>query len=73
MKFYLDSVNIADGSLQSLKITNRESHIMSQSPYPHLFQPLDLGVTTFKNRIIIGSMHLGLEEDKGCFVSIAAF
>ncbi|WOT04208.1 NADPH-dependent 2,4-dienoyl-CoA reductase [Shewanella youngdeokensis] len=31
-------------------------------PYPHLFQPLDLGFTTLKNRIIMGSMHTGLEE-----------
>ncbi len=32
------------------------------SNYPHLFQPLDLGFTTIKNRFIMGSMHLGLEE-----------
>ncbi|MEM8594051.1 MAG: NADPH-dependent 2,4-dienoyl-CoA reductase [Pseudomonadota bacterium] len=29
--------------------------------YPHLFQPLDLGFTTLKNRILMGSMHTGLE------------
>lgn len=46
---------------------------MSQSPYPHLFQPLDLGFTTLKNRIIMGSMHLGLEEAKGGFTRMAAF
>ena len=46
---------------------------MSQSLYPHLFQPLDLGFTTLKNRIIMGSMHLGLEEAKGGFTRMAAF
>jgi 2,4-dienoyl-CoA reductase (NADPH2) len=46
---------------------------MSQSPYPHLFQPLDLGFTQLKNRVIMGSMHLGLEEVKGGFARMAAF
>ena len=32
------------------------------SPYPHLLQPLDLGHTTLKNRVLMGSMHTGLEE-----------
>ncbi|GGB06012.1 NADPH-dependent 2,4-dienoyl-CoA reductase [Allosediminivita pacifica] len=32
------------------------------SDYPHLFQPLDLGFTTLKNRVIMGSMHTNLEE-----------
>ncbi len=32
------------------------------SHYPHLFTPLDLGFTTLKNRILMGSMHTGLEE-----------
>ena len=31
-------------------------------PYPHLLQPLDLGFTTLKNRVLMGSMHVGLEE-----------
>jgi 2,4-dienoyl-CoA reductase (NADPH2) len=30
--------------------------------YPHLFSPLDLGFTQLKNRILMGSMHTGLEE-----------
>ncbi|MFM8898706.1 MAG: FAD-dependent oxidoreductase [Burkholderiales bacterium] len=32
------------------------------NPYPHLFQPLDLGFTTLKNRVLMGSMHTGLED-----------
>ncbi|NSX54588.1 NADPH-dependent 2,4-dienoyl-CoA reductase [Parasulfitobacter algicola] len=32
--------------------------------YPHLLAPLDLGFTTLKNRVLMGSMHTGLEEAK---------
>ena len=35
---------------------------MTDSNYPHLFAPLDLGFTTLKNRILMGSMHTGLED-----------
>ena len=31
------------------------------SPYPHLFQPLQAGHLTLKNRIVMGSMHTRLE------------
>ena len=36
---------------------------MSQ-PYPHLLSPLDLGFTVLKNRVLMGSMHTGLEETR---------
>ncbi len=35
---------------------------MTGTPYPHLFEPLELGITTLRNRILMGSMHTGLEE-----------
>jgi 2,4-dienoyl-CoA reductase (NADPH2) len=35
---------------------------MRHEKYPHLLAPLDLGFTTLKNRVIMGSMHTGLEE-----------
>ncbi len=35
---------------------------MTHPIYPNLFQPLDLGFTTLKNRVLMGSMHTGLEE-----------
>ncbi|MFN5430517.1 MAG: NADPH-dependent 2,4-dienoyl-CoA reductase, partial [Cyclobacteriaceae bacterium] len=41
--------------------------------YPLLFQPLDLGFTTLKNRILMGSMHTGLEESKNGFQRQAAY
>ena len=34
------------------------------SPYPHLLQPLDLGFTQLKNRVLMGSMHTGLEDGR---------
>ncbi|NWO05495.1 MAG: NADPH-dependent 2,4-dienoyl-CoA reductase [Alteromonadaceae bacterium] len=43
------------------------------SPYPHLFQPLDLGFTTLRNRTLMGSMHTGLEEVENGFDRLAAF
>ncbi len=43
------------------------------SPFPHLLAPLDLGFTTLRNRTLMGSMHLGLEEEKGGFDKLAAF
>ena len=41
--------------------------------YPHLFEPLDLGHTQVKNRILMGSMHTGLEEEKGGMTKLARF
>ncbi len=41
--------------------------------YPHMLAPLDLGFTTLKNRVIMGSMHVGLEEAKDGFARMAAF
>ena len=35
---------------------------MSSTDYPHLLAPLDLGFTTLKNRVLMGSMHTGLED-----------
>ena len=34
------------------------------SPYPRMLAPLDLGFTTLKNRVMMGSMHTNLEETK---------
>ena len=41
--------------------------------YPHLLAPLDLGFTTLPNRVLMGSMHVGLEEVKDGFARMAAF
>jgi len=42
-------------------------------PYPHLLAPLDLGFTTLKNRVLMGSMHTGLEDGRKHFPAMAAF
>lgn len=41
--------------------------------FPHLFAPLDLGFTTLRNRILMGSIHTGLEEDKSGLHRLAAY
>lgn len=41
--------------------------------YPHLFTPLDLGFTTLRNRILMGSMHTGLEDKAADFPKLAAY
>ncbi len=41
--------------------------------YPNLLKPLDLGFTQLKNRVLMGSMHTGLEEDKSGLHKLAAF
>ncbi len=41
--------------------------------YPHIFEPLDLGFTTLKNRILMGSMHTGLEEEKNGIERISKY
>ncbi|WP_125611078.1 FAD-dependent oxidoreductase [Specibacter cremeus] len=46
---------------------------MSPQNYPHLFAPLDLGFATLPNRVVMGSMHVGLEERPEGFERMAAF
>ena len=46
---------------------------MSHPVYPTLFSPLDLGFTQLKNRILMGSMHTGLEEAEQGFERMAAY
>ena len=41
--------------------------------FPHLSAPLDLGFTTLRNRVLMGSMHVGLEEAANGFERMAAF
>ncbi|MFZ0160214.1 MAG: NADPH-dependent 2,4-dienoyl-CoA reductase [Kineosporiaceae bacterium] len=43
------------------------------SPYPHLLSPLDLGFAVLPNRVVMGSMHVNLEEVEGGFERMAAY
>ena len=46
---------------------------MTTPPYPHLFQPLNLGFTQLRNRVLMGSMHTGLEDRASDFPKLAAY
>lgn len=46
---------------------------MTEQAYPHMLAPLDLGFTVLKNRVLMGSMHTGLEESKNGFEKMAVF
>ncbi len=46
---------------------------MEHSNYPTLLKPLDLGFTHLKNRVLMGSMHTGLEEHRGGFRRLAEY
>jgi 2,4-dienoyl-CoA reductase (NADPH2) len=56
-------------ALASLLLAKGEN----MSAYPHLLKPLDLGFTTLKNRVLMGSMHIGLEEAPQGYERMAAF
>jgi len=45
----------------------------NSTKYPKLLEPLDLGFTTLKNRVLMGSMHTMLEESENSYERMAAF
>ncbi|MDF1757792.1 MAG: NADPH-dependent 2,4-dienoyl-CoA reductase [Legionellaceae bacterium] len=47
--------------------------VVDNTPFPELFQPLDLGFTRIKNRLVMGAMHTGLEDDKNDLNRLANF
>jgi hypothetical protein len=58
--------------LRQFEQDTKEREEMS-NPYPHLLAPLDLGFTTLKNRVLMGSMHTGLEDIGNSHDRMAAF
>ncbi|MEO6886640.1 MAG: NADPH-dependent 2,4-dienoyl-CoA reductase [Jatrophihabitantaceae bacterium] len=46
---------------------------MTNNPYPHLLEPLDLGFTTLRNRVLMGSMHVMLEDKAKELPKLAEF
>ena len=46
---------------------------MTTPTYPHLFEPLDLGFTQLRNRVLMGSMHTGMEDRAADFPKLAAY
>ncbi|MBE2264406.1 MAG: NADPH-dependent 2,4-dienoyl-CoA reductase [Burkholderiaceae bacterium] len=47
-----------------MSISDSSAPRTGSSLYPHLLAPLDLGFTRLKNRVLMGSMHTGLEEGR---------
>ncbi|MEP0357019.1 NADPH-dependent 2,4-dienoyl-CoA reductase [Paraglaciecola sp.] len=52
---------------------SEQNTIKGLSKYPNLLKPLDLGFTQLKNRVLMGSMHTGLEEAPNGHVRMAAY
>jgi len=46
---------------------------MTTERYPHLLAPLDLGFVTVRNRVLMGSMHTGLEDKRKDYEKLAAY
>ncbi len=46
---------------------------VANSNFPHLLAPLDLGFTTLANRVVMGSMHTGLEDRRADYPKLAAY
>ncbi|MCB0508556.1 MAG: NADPH-dependent 2,4-dienoyl-CoA reductase [Chitinophagales bacterium] len=46
---------------------------MASNKYPHLLSELDLGFTKLKNRVLMGSMHTNLEEERNGYEKLATF
>jgi len=74
------SPNIASPEDSNTKTSNRIAStdttidaINAAEHYPHLFEPLDLGFTTLKNRVVMGSMHTGLEDRFYNYGKLAAY
>ncbi|WP_084181235.1 oxidoreductase [Polaromonas glacialis] len=63
--------------MQSTPLTRRLHLALPTSAnppaFPHLLAPLDLGFTTLKNRVLMGSMHTGLEDGRKHFPAMAAY
>lgn len=51
----------------------KDNSMTTSTAYPNLLKPLDLGFTKLANRCLMGSMHTGLEEERGGFKKLAAF
>ena len=47
-----------------ISFLNCKKKVFMHTKYPKLLEPLDLGFTVLKNRVLMGSMHTGLEEEK---------
>lgn len=61
------------GIVRTFKRTFDAMTDSTATPYPHLFAPLDLGFCTLPNRVLMGSMHTGLEDHRRDFGKLAEY
>ena len=62
------------GKVRAFRTSAYASRAMPPAtPYPHLLAPLDLGFATLRNRVLMGSMHTGLEDHRRDFPKLAAY
>ena len=68
----LDTPNLVTD--KRIRLERSANMTQAQNPhYPHVMEPLDLGFTTLKNRVIMGSMHVGLEDRPWHFEEMAEY
>lgn len=72
LKLYIPLL-VHETSCMMAHIIYATSFINVMEHYPNLLRPLDLGFTTLRNRVLMGSMHVGLEEVPEGFERMAAF
>ncbi len=54
-------------------MTASETAPRASAPYPHLFRPIEIAGATLPNRVVMGSMHMGLEDRRSDIPKLAAF
>ena len=62
-----------DSSIMRARFPTVASMSETQTPYPHLFSPLELGFDVLPNRVLMGSMHTGLEDRRADYQKLAAY
>ena len=59
--------------MQQVAKPNIKGFIMTTTSYANILKPLHLGFTTIKNRVVMGSMHTGLEDRFYNYPKLAAY
>ena len=70
---HFSNIGLEKTALMRRSLSTIPTIIMTTPNYPHLLAPLDLGFTTLRNRVIMGSMHTGLEDRFYNYGKLAAF
>ena len=68
-----DAAGGVEVAIESYRVSCARLDLSHDIRYPHLLAPLDLGFITLPNRVLMGSMHTGLEEAPDGFERLARF